>query len=118
MYLGKKKDESNLREAHKKYCDSLAHPNETRSAYFDLDYLEAFVKDARKIAEAKGGGSLDVGLLLLRGGLLNGDAAYEKVENGALQINVALFVKDGADVYILEPGGESTGLCPKNCGRI
>ena len=118
MYLGKKKNEADLREAHKKYCDSLTHPNETRYYYFDLDYLEAFVKDARKIAEAKGAASLDVGLLLLRGGLLHDDTWYEKVENDAPQINVALIVKDGADVYILEPGGESTGLCPKNCGRI
>lgn len=117
MYLGNSKNEAELREAHKKYCDSLTHPNETRYGYFDLDYLEAFVKDARKIAVANGTGSLDVGLILLRGGLLHGDSGYEKVENDVPQINVALFVRDGADVYILEPGGESTGLCPKNCGR-
>jgi|GEM_PF-5716639 len=118
MYLGNKVDLARLEETQKLYAETLPHPNETLSAYFHLDHLEAFVKDARRIADAKGQSSVNVGLLLLRGGLQKDDTAYEIVQHDQLQINIALVIKDDKETFVLEPGGESSGLCPKNCGKM
>lgn len=118
MYLGNKVDPARLELTQKNYSSNLPDPAETISAFFHLDYLEAFVKDARRIADARGDSSINIGLLLLRGGLQKDDTQYQQLKNGSLQLNAALIVKDVDEVFVLEPGGESTGLCPKNCGKI
>jgi hypothetical protein len=116
MYLGKVKWDL-VQAAREKYLTGLPE-GETRSAHINLGELKAFLNEVSVYAEAEHIYPEDVDIVFVRGGIAKPDDWYEKVEGVNLQLNLAFVVKTGEDAFVLEPGGESTGLCPKHCGRI
>lgn len=123
MYLGKVKWEK-IQELRKTYLDGLPE-GETRSAHINVKMLRQFLEEVEKhISSGNQYNKInendleDVGIVFYRGGLQKGNDWYEVLEDGRLQMNLAIVAKIGDEAIVLEPGGESTGLCPKNCGKL
>lgn len=116
MYIGKVKWEV-IQQARKTYLEALPE-GETRSAHLDWSMLKKFVAALEDYIASGNQQMEDVGIVFYRGGLQKPEDWYTTLGDGRLQMNLALVAKIGDEALVLEPGGESTGLCPKNCGRL
>lgn len=113
MFL-EKVDKATVDAARQKYTDLLTNPNETRLAYFHLKSLEKFVEEARKVADGQKTTDMYIPIAFLRQ-RLGHDSNYLEIEKGVSQLNIVLLLKQDDGYMVLEPGGETTGLCPVNC---
>ncbi len=116
MYIGRVEWDK-IQVLRESYLNGLPD-GETRSAHLDMNSLRGFLKHVIKYARSSKNPINDVDIVFLRGGITKPDDWYSELEDGKLQMNLALVVKVGNEAFVLEPGGESTGLCPKNCGTI
>lgn len=117
MYLGKLKWEK-IQGARETYLNGLPE-GETRSANLNLSMLKEFLQAVEEYNNSGNQYIEDIDVVFLRRGLDKPDDWYEQLGNGELQMNLALVAKIGdEEALVLEPGGESTGLCPKNCGKL
>lgn len=126
-----------LQEAVASYRKGLvSDPNETQSCMIDLNDLNHIIQEYSYPLSRDRRHIIGFRIYFFRGGKSNCLDEYTINKNGEMQLNIIMvpvcdnkdhsylpiskgFAKDILTVeekcWVLIPGGENTGLCPKNC---